>query len=269
MITAGIDIGSLSSNSVIMDENEIVSWVVERTGPDSIEAANRVMNGALAKANLEFEDIEYIVSTGYGRVVVPFANKNITEISCHAKGANWFFPEVRTILDMGGQDCKAIRCNEVGKVKNFIMNDKCAAGAGRHMEVVGDLIGVPLEEMGPLSLQIQDKMADVASTCTVFARSEIMTLLKKSVHKNDILAGVCDALSVRIIELLQKVEPEEEFSITGGIAKNIGVVKRIEEKVGMKARICFEPQIVGAVGAALFARERAEREAKKKGTSKA
>jgi len=267
MITAGIDIGSLSAEAVLMEDNEILSWVVDRTGPDSVAIAQKVMDDALEKANVKFEDIAYTVSTGYGRVIVPFANRNITEISCHAKGENWFFPDVRTILDMGGQDCKAIRCDETGKVKTFVMNDKCAAGAGRHMEVVSDLVRIPLEEIGPLSLQVKDKMAEMSSTCTVFAKSEIMSLLKQSAHKSDILAGVCDALVTRIIELLQKVEPQKELGITGGIAKNIGVVQRIEERLGMKALICFEPQIVGAVGAALFARERAERELQKKAKS--
>jgi len=260
MFTCGIDIGSLSSKAAIMDDGKIVSWILDRTGPDSIETSNKVMEATLSKANLKMSDIAYIVSTGYGRVVVPFANKSITEISCHAKGANYFFPRTRTILDMGGQDCKAIRCDETGKVKAFIMNDKCAAGAGRYMEVVADLINEPLEEIGSKSLKIIEKVQPITSNCAVFAKSEIMTLLRSGVYKNDIMAGVCDALAIRVVELLQKVEVEKELSITGGIGKNIGVVQRVEEKIGMKAEICFEPQIVGAIGAAIFARERAEKE---------
>ena len=263
MIVAGIDIGSLSSKAAIMEDNKILSWSLDRTGPDSEAISRKVMDETLRKANLKMSDLAYIVSTGYGRVVVPFANKSITEISCHAKGANYFFPGTRTILDMGGQDCKGIRCDETGKVKAFIMNDKCAAGAGRYIEVVADLLDEQLEEIGPKSLKIVEKVHDIASNCAVFAKSEIMTLLRSGVYKNDIMAGVCEALAKRVVELLQKVTIEKELSITGGIGKNIGVVQRVEEKIGMKAFICFEPQIVGAVGAAIFARERAERELKK------
>jgi len=241
-----------------LQDNKILSWHIMLTGPDSVETSKKVMDETLKKADLSLNDIEYVVSTGYGRVVVPFANRNITEITCHAKGANWLLANVRTILDMGGQDCKAIRCDENGKVTDFVMNDKCAAGAGRSMEVMAKLLEVPLEGIGKYSLEIVEKPAAISSTCTVFAKSEVLSLLRSGVHKNDILAGLCEALADRVLPLLKRVRIEKEFVIAGGIAKNIGVVKRLEEKTGLKANIAFEPQIVGALGAAIFAKESLE-----------
>ncbi|TAK30844.1 MAG: hypothetical protein EPO21_18605 [Chloroflexota bacterium] len=255
MITAGVDVGSMSADVLVLKDDQIISYSVIPTGADSQATSRKAIDAALNGTGFVLEDIEYIVSTGYGRVVVPFANKNVTEISCHAKGAHWFFPNVRTILDMGGQDCKAIRCDQNGKVMNFVMNDKCAAGAGRSMEVVARLIDVRLDDIGQLSLEIQDAPAMISSTCTVFAKSEILSLLRRGTHKNDILAGSCQALVNRVSNLLTRVGLAPEFAVTGGIAKNAGVVKRLEDKLGMKAQICFEPQIVGALGAALFARD--------------
>ena len=263
MITLGVDIGSLTGKAVILNDNEILSWDLIPTGPDSSETAIEVTEKVLDKASLTLEDMDYIVSTGYGRVVVPFSNKNITEISCHAKGANWFFPNVRLILDMGGQDCKGIHCDENGKVTNFAMNDKCAAGAGRSMEIMSELLDTPLFEIGEYSLDIKKEIAPLSSICVVFARSEVVGHLHKGTHKNDILAGACDALANRVFPLLKRVGIEGDFVITGGIAKNLGVVKRVEKRVGLNANICFEPQIVGALGAAIFAQERFKKQKKK------
>lgn len=255
MITVGVDVGSLSADVVILKDGEILSWSVIRTGPDSVETALKATHEALKGTGLAIEDFDFTVSTGYGRVIVPFANKNITEISCHAKGAHFLFPGTRTILDMGGQDCKAIRCNEMGKVVNFAMNDKCAAGTGRYMEVMSDILEVPLEEIGPLSLKHENTPPTISNMCVVFAKSEVVAMDRKGLPKADILAGLCEATASRVYALLEVVGVEEEFSITGGIAKNIGIVKRMEDKVGHKANIAFEPQIVGAIGAALFAQE--------------
>jgi predicted CoA-substrate-specific enzyme activase len=218
------------------------------------------MDAALEKAHLSLDDMDYVVSTGYGRLVVPFARRNVTEISCHAKGAHWFFPEVRTILDMGGQDCKAIRCDDTGKVTNFAMNDKCAAGAGRSMEVMAELLQVPLDDLGELSLEIVDAEVPISTTCVVFAKSEALSHLRRGKQRSDILAGVCEALATRVHSLMQRVGTESEFVISGGIAKNIGIVKRLTDKTGLTPRISFEPQIVGALGAALFAQETLKRD---------
>jgi len=263
MITLGVDIGSLTGKALILKGNQILSWDLILTGPDSVETGTTVTNRTLENAGLKLEDMDFIVSTGYGRIVIPFANKNISEISCHAKGANWFFPSARTILDMGGQDCKAIRCDETGKVTDFIMNDKCAAGAGRSMGIMAELVDVPLEKLGELSLQTVKGPAPISSTCVVFARSEVLGYLRQGVHKNDVLAGACEALASRVHGLLKRVGIQEDFVISGGIAKNIGVVKRLEDMIGLKAKICFEPQIVGALGAAIFARDLLEKRAKK------
>ena len=217
------------------------------------------MNMALKNTALSLRDIGYLVSTGYGRVLVPFANKNITEISCHAKGAHWFFPTVRTVLDLGGQDCKAIRCDEKGHITNFVMNDKCAAGTGRFMEVMAKTLELPLDDIGKLSLQTVKEPCSISSVCAVFAKSEVLALLRHGEDKNDILAGLCEAFASRVFNLLSMIEIEREFVISGGIAKNIGLVRRLEERAGLSANIPSEPQIVGALGAAVFAKELLER----------
>jgi benzoyl-CoA reductase subunit A len=265
MITLGVDIGSLTGKALILKDNDILAWDLILTGPDSVETATATTNNVLEKAALKLEDMDFIVSTGYGRIVVPFANKNVSEISCHAKGANWFFPSARTILDMGGQDCKAIRCDERGKVTDFIMNDKCAAGAGRSMGIMAELVDVPLEDLGRLSLQSTNGGVPISSTCVVFARSEVLGYLRQGVSKNDVLAGACQALSSRVEGLLKRVGTEKDFVISGGIAKNVGVVERLEKSIGLKANVCFEPQIVGALGAAIFGGELLEKRSKRKG----
>jgi len=255
VITLGVDIGSLTGKALVLEDDRIRAWELIPTGPDSVETGTEVTQKALAKAGLRLEDMQFIVSTGYGRIVIPFAHKNVSEISCHAKGAHWFFPGARTILDMGGQDCKAIRCDEHGKVSDFVMNDKCAAGAGRSMGIVSGFVDVPLEEIGALSLQAANGGVPISSTCVVFARSEILAYLRKGVPRSEILAGACEALVSRVKGLLKRVGTAPEFVISGGIAKNVGVVTRLEKQLELKANICFEPQIVGALGAALFARE--------------
>ncbi len=263
MLTLGVDVGSLTGKALVLKDNEILAWDLILTGPDSVETAVTVTNNTLAKAQLTLEDLDFTVSTGYGRRLIPFADKNISEISCHARGANWFFPSARTILDMGGQDCKAIRCDDSGKVTDFAMNDKCAAGAGRSMEIMAGLVDVPLEDMGKLSLETVEGAVPVSSTCVVFARSDVLGYMRQGVSKNDVLAGACEALSSRVRGMLRRVGAEPDFVISGGIAKNVGVVERLEMKLGLKARICFEPQIVGALGAAVFARELFEKRAKR------
>jgi benzoyl-CoA reductase subunit A len=259
MITLGVDVGSLTGKALVFRDGEILAWDVILTGPDSVATGREVTANALRKAGLPLEAMDYVVSTGYGRIVVPFAHKNVSEISCHARGATWFFPGARTILDMGGQDCKAIRCDERGKVVSFLMNDKCAAGAGRSMGIVAELVDVPLEELGALSLEDPAGAVSISSTCVVFARSEILTHLRRGVPKPRVLAGACDALASRVLAMLNRVGVGPEFVISGGIAKNVGIVRRLEQKTGLAARLCFEPQIVGALGAALYAADFARR----------
>lgn len=267
LITAGVDVGSVSTQAVVMVDGELYAFSSTRTGSDSPNSAWKGMNMALEKTDVKVENIDYTIGTGYGRVNVPMAQRSITEISCHARGANFMYgQEVRTVMDMGGQDCKAILCDERGKVLNFMMNDKCAAGTGRGMEVFADLIRVPVWEIGPRSFQIDKEPAMISSTCVVFAKSEVIGLLEEGVPENQIMAAYCAAMSHRIMELLNRLGVKEKFVITGGIAKNEGVVKRLEKELGIKSadRIWhkseyrdrgypFDTQIAGGIGAALFA----------------
>jgi bzd-type benzoyl-CoA reductase Q subunit len=255
-ITAGVDVGSVSSQAVILADGELYAYSSMRTGSDSPESARKAMDWALEGTGIDLEDIHYIVGTGYGRVNVPFAQRAITEIACHARGANAMFgASVRTILDVGGQDCKAIRCDARGKVATFLMNDKCAAGTGRGMEVFADLLALPITQMGQMSLEVAEEPPPVSSTCVVFAKSEASALLRAGWPKNRVLAAYCSAMVHRIAILLNRVGVEPELAITGGIAKNIGIVKRLEDEIGMKALAPkYDPQIAGAFGAALFAK---------------
>ena len=278
MLTMGIDIGSRSTQCVILEDGQLLTYGNIETGPNSAENACAAVDAAIHRrdelwgeyrmqlpntdtSHLRIEDMAYIVATGYGRVVVPFANANITEISCHARGAHWFVPGVSTILDMGGQDCKGIRVNERGEVTKFIMNDKCAGGTGRFMEIIAAIIQLPLPEIGPISLESTKKIP-FNTICAVFAKSEAVALMKDGASKADILAGLHEAISARVLALLKRVGIEEKFVITGGIAKNVGVVRKVEDKLGgLKATIPAEPQIAGALGAALFALDRARKKA--------
>jgi len=253
LITAGIDIGSLSAQAVIVKDGVLLSYCNEIAGPDTVQTAESVLGAALEKESLSREAVDYVVGTGYGRYSIPLADKTVTEITCHARGAHYFFPTARTVLDMGGQDCKAIRCDAGGKVKAFIMNDKCAAGTGRSMDILAKLIGITVKDIGPLSLKAKDKPRSLSHTCVIYAKSEAIQMLRQGVSLEDVLAAYCDALAKRTALLIKQVGLEQEFIISGGIAKNEGVVRRIEEHLGTASHICTEPQIVGALGAALIA----------------
>lgn len=255
IVSAGVDIGSVSSQAVILLGGELYAFSNQRTGFDSPESAAKAINWAMEGTGMAVEDIHYTVGTGYGRVNVPFADRAITEIACHARGGNLMYgPTVRTILDMGGQDCKAIRCDEKGKVEAFLMNDKCAAGTGRGMEVFADLLSVPIEEVGELSLSVDEEPPPVSSTCVVFAKSEASGLLRQGWPKNKVLAAYCSAMAHRVVTLLERIEVKKDFAITGGIGKNAGVVTRIEKELNLKAlHTKYDSQIAGALGGALFA----------------
>jgi len=266
VITAGVDVGSVSTQAAIMVDGELFAYGNTRTGSDSPNSARKGMGFAVEKTDLKIENLDYCIGTGYGRVNVPMAQQSVTEISCHARGANFMYgPEVRTIMDMGGQDCKAIHVDNRGKVLNFIMNDKCAAGTGRGMEVFADLIRVPVWEIGARSFKIQKEPPLISSTCVVFAKSEVVGLLESGISENAIMAAYCSAMAHRITELLNRLGVREKFVITGGIAKNEGVVKRLEKELGIKTadRVWnkkeyadrgypFDTQLAGAMGAALL-----------------
>jgi len=254
VITCGIDVGSVSSQAVIVCDGELFGYNSMRTGNNSPDSAKNALQGVMDKCGMKLEDIHYVVGTGYGRVNVPFAHKAITEIACHARGANYMGGnKVRTILDMGGQDCKAIHCDDKGKVTNFLMNDKCAAGTGRGMEVISDLMQIPIAELGPRSFEVDQEPEAVSSVCVVFAKSEALALLKGGYTKNKVIAAYCQAMAERVVSLLERIGVEEGFFITGGIAKNPGVVRRIEKLLDIKAmETKIDSQIAGALGAALF-----------------
>ena len=256
MYVLGVDSGSTSTNAVIMDQNRrIAAFAVVRTGAKAGESAEKVLREVLEKARLTRDDISWIVSTGYGRVSISYADENVTEISCHGKGAHYFNPAIRTILDIGGQDSKAIRLNESGEVKDFVMNDKCAAGTGRFLEMIARTLEVSIDELGSIALESKEKI-EITSMCSVFAESEVISLIANNREKADIADGVCHAIANKAFSLLRRVGMEPDFMMTGGVAKNPGVVRAIEEKIGNPLYICPEPEIVGAAGAALYALER-------------
>lgn len=265
VVTAGVDIGSTSTQAVIMVDGKLYVYSNMRTGSDSPESAMQAMNWALEGTDMALDDLNYTVGTGYGRVNVPFADKTVTEITCHARGANFIYgPTVRTILDMGGQDCKAIHCDEKGRVTSFMMNDKCAAGTGRGMEVIANLLAVPVEDIGDMSFQVEEEPQPVSSMCVIFAKAEVTELMRSGWTKEKVLAAYCHAMAIRVAKLLQRNEMEDDFAITGGIAKNSGVVRRIERLLNVKAlKPEYDTQIAGALGAALVAKDLLEKKGRR------
>lgn len=255
MIVCGIDVGSLTGEAVILDGEGLISYSIVPTTYDSVQTASRALQEALKPTGLDVRDICFVVATGYGRVMVPFATRNVSEISCHAKASHFLFPSARTILDMGGQDCKAIRCDKEGKLLSFVMNDKCAAGTGRAIEVIASLLEVPLEDVGSLALKHQEEQPRISNTCVLLAKSEILSMMRKGVPKGALLSALCQGVAERALVLLKRVGLERELVITGGIAKNRGVIAALERILGFPPLIPSEPQIIGALGAALFARQ--------------
>ena len=262
IITAGVDIGSVGSKAAVMADGELYAYAVMRTGGVSEDTAVKVTSWALETTGLETSKLNYVVGTGYGRVNVPFAKKSITEIACHARGAHYIYgPTVRTVLDIGGQDCKAIRCDDRGKVLSFLMNDKCAAGTGRGLEVFADLIGVPIAELGKVSLSVDQDPPPVSNTCVIFAKAESLALLRQGWPREKVAAAYHAAMADRIVDLLTRVGVEKDFVVTGGVTKNMGVVQRVERILKVKAlEPKMDPILAGAMGAALFAKALYEKE---------
>ena len=251
----GIDSGSTSTNAVILDgKRKIVASDVVRTGAKSSESARRALENVLRKAGIDKEELSLIVSTGYGRVSIDFADKNVTEISCHGKGAHYLNPDVRTIIDIGGQDSKAIRLNDKGEVIDFVMNDKCAAGTGRFLEMMARTLEIDIKDMGPISLNWKEDIK-ISSMCSVFAESEVISLIAENKEKPDIIHALNNSIAGKTNALLGRVGRESKFMMSGGVAQNIGVVKALEEKIGEELFIPEEPEIVGAIGAAIYGLE--------------
>ncbi len=249
---AGIDIGSTMTKVVIMD-GSVVASVISVSSPEHRKLANRVMEEALTGAGLQFDEITYVVATGYGRINVPFADKQITEISCHARGVSSVLPTARTVIDIGGQDCKGIKLVN-GRMVDFVMNNKCAAGTGRFIEVIAEGLGVRLEDMGALSLTAESDIS-ISNMCTVFAEQEVVSKLAEGVPLADLVAGVHKAIAAMISGMVGRLKIEQDVVVTGGGAKNIGLVRALEAKLGYTVLIPPEPMLTGAIGAALLAKE--------------
>jgi predicted CoA-substrate-specific enzyme activase len=254
---AGIDVGSTMTKAVVLNKG-LVASIIGPTGPEQRRLANKVMEEALRRASLSFQAITYIVSTGYGRINVPFADRQFTEISCHAKGIVHLFPNAKTIIDIGGQDIKGIKIDAAGKTTDFVMNDKCAAGSGRFIEVIADTLGVPLDKVGDLSLQSKNP-AKISNICTIWAQQEVAASLAQGLPISDLLAGVHHSLADRICRMVNRLIVEEEVIVTGGGAKNKGLLKALSEQLGHEILVPEEPLITGALGAALLGKEIVEK----------
>jgi len=252
MITAGVDVGAATAKTVIVADGQILSYSIVPTGDSVTRAAERVTEAALSQAGLSKGDVQYITSTGYGRNAVTFANRTSSEIICHAKGVNSILPAARTVIDIGGQDSKVIGVRENGTVSDFVMNDKCAAGTGRFLEVMANVLQISIEEMGPTSLRCQEP-CQISSTCTIFAETEMVSLRADGRTKEDLVAGIHRAVASRVVIMGKTVGYNEQVVFTGGVAKNAGVKHFLESEIKLPILIPAEPQIMGALGAALLA----------------
>ena len=254
MYFAGVDIGSTMTKIVIMDgADNICSRIIGPTGPEHRRLANRVLIEALEQADLSVGEIDYVVATGYGRVNVPFADRQITELTCHARGVASLFPNVRTAIDIGGQDAKGLKIKD-GKLLDFVMNDKCAAGTGRFLEVLAETLGLELEDLGGVSLESTKKIP-ISSTCTIFAQQEVVARFSEGLPVEDIVAGVHDALAGRVARMVQRLRVEPDVVLTGGVAKNVGVVKAMKEHLKYDILVPADPLLTGARGAAILGKE--------------
>jgi (R)-2-hydroxyacyl-CoA dehydratese activating ATPase len=252
MKTAGIDIGSITAKAAVVEEGKILGTKIVFTGYNAEAAGVKVYEEMLAESGLDRSSISKIVSTGYGRNSVKFADKTFTEIMAHAAGAYFLNPKIRTIIDIGGQDSKAMALDEKGKVRNFVMNDKCAAGTGRFLEVMARALEVNLDEFGAMSLQSK-LPSKISSLCTVFAESEVISLIARGEKRQDIIAGIHESIAARVSSMLARVGVSEPVMITGGVARNAGVVDALTRKLGVKIAVSSYAQVNGAIGAAVLA----------------
>jgi predicted CoA-substrate-specific enzyme activase len=251
--SAGVDVGSTQTKAVIVDENqEIVSRSLIDTGANVLHAAERSYAEALERSGLREDEVEYIIGTGYGRYRVTFGNTQVTEISCHGRGAVHMFPDTRTVLDMGGQDTKAICVGSSGEILDFCMNDKCAAGTGRFLGAAATALEIPLGDLGPTALKSQ-RPVRISTTCTVFAESEVLSWLGKGKKIEDILWGVHQSIASRSTGLLRRVGIEDEVTFTGGVTRNVAMIRALEERIEKALNVSAESHYMGALGAALFA----------------
>ena len=253
----GCDVGSTTGKALILRGEEVLGYAIIPCAVRPEATAEQALGLALAEAGVGSRDeLAYIVGTGYGRVRIPFADENVSEITCHGLGAYHLNPADRTLIDIGGQDCKVIKISPKGKVVDFAMNDKCAAGTGRFFEAMARVLEISLEELSQLSLQAQQP-AQITSQCSVFAESEVITLLNEGAMISDIAAGINEAISARLASLVRKVGLEEEVTVSGGCAKNEGLMRSLQAKLGVQVKhLGMDPQVIGALGAALIAARR-------------
>jgi (R)-2-hydroxyacyl-CoA dehydratese activating ATPase len=252
MRTAGIDIGSITTKAAILEDGKVLGTKIGFTGYSAGSAGRKIFDELLADLSISASSIEKIIGTGYGRNSVQFADKAMTEIICHGAGAHFLDPEIRTVIDVGGQDSKALVMDGNGRVTDFVMNDKCAAGTGRFLEVMARALEVDLDEFGGLSLG-SDKPAKISSICTVFAESEVISLISKGEERVNIIAGIHESVASRIYAMAQRLPLHQSFMMTGGVAKNIGLVKVLEKRFNTAIRISEHAQANGAIGAAVLA----------------
>jgi len=251
--SAGVDVGSTQTKAVIIDEERrIVSRSLLDTGANVIQAAENAYQEALQRGKLSEREVEYVIGTGYGRYKVTFGDAQVTEITCHGRGAVHMFPGTRTVVDMGGQDTKAIRVRGNGEIADFCMNDKCAAGTGRFLGAAAAALAIPLNDLGPTALRAT-KAVRISTTCTVFAESEVLSWLGKGKKIEEILWGVHQSIAMRSAGLMRRVGVEPEVTFTGGVTRNVAMVKALEEKLGLKVNVSEDAHYMGALGAALFA----------------
>lgn len=253
---AGVDVGSTQTKAVLMEQAAgIVARVLVDTGANVTRAAEKAFHSACTQAAVEPHDVGYVVGTGYGRYKISFGNAQMTEISCHARGASYVFPSTRTVIDMGGQDAKAISIGADGQVLDFVMNDKCAAGTGRFLANAAEVMGIGLDEVGPLSLE-GTRPVKLTTVCTVFVESDILSYLSMGKKPADILRGVHLAIAKRTVSLARRVDLQPEITMTGGVAKNSGMVHALEEVLLTSLKVSPDAHFMGAIGAALFALEK-------------
>jgi predicted CoA-substrate-specific enzyme activase len=254
---AGVDIGSLTAKAVVLEDGRILGTSLVLTGHNSRASGRRALDEALEGAKIAESGLGLIVATGYGRLAADFTDEKVTEITCHARGAHFTNPEAHTVIDLGGQDSKAIAIDDRGKVLDFVMNDKCSAGTGRFLEVMAHALEIELDDLGDLSLESRSPAA-ISSVCTVFAESEVVSRVAEGVSKTDIVAGIHQAIASRIYSMAVRIPVEQKIVMTGGVARNRGVVSALAKRFDSEILVPEMPQHTGALGAAIIAAERAD-----------
>ena len=252
MLTVGIDVGSITAKAAVVEDGEVIADKLILTGYNARQAGEHVFESIIKGLGVEASSIDKIIATGYGRNSVTMADRAVTEITCHAMGAHFLNPAVRSVIDIGGQDSKAIAVDESGSVKDFVMNDKCAAGTGRFLEVMAKALEVDIDNFGLFSIKAEHP-SKISSLCTVFAESEVISLISKGEKRENIIAGIHESIAARVVAMASRTGLKAPIMMTGGVAKNIGVVRALEKKLGQPVEVSPQSQVTGAIGAALLA----------------